>query len=112
MKRLSLFAYLLLLLQPAFGAEVNKLLYKAVDEESITVINNPQRVVFDQILLWSEMNATIRKEINCKDHTIFIHEIQAAKSLQKPISIKNKDEPSKILLKTDEHYDIYNKYCL
>ncbi len=37
MKRLSLFAYLLLLLQPAFGAEVNKLLYKAVDEESITV---------------------------------------------------------------------------
>ncbi|BFM76852.1 hypothetical protein JUNP499_2886 [Acinetobacter baumannii] len=58
------------------------------------------------------MNATIRNEINCKDHTIFIHDIRVAKHKQESILIRNKDEPPRVLLKTDKHYDIYKKYCL
>lgn len=112
MKKLSFFFCIFFLLSPVFAEESTPLLYEGVDEKSITVINNPKKVIFEDILVWSEMNATIRKEINCKDHTIFIHDIRAAKHNREPIFIRNQDEPPRILLKTDKHYDIYKKYCL
>ncbi len=114
MSRLGIFLYFLLLLKPVFAEESNsyKILYEGVNEKSITVINNPKRIIFDYGIIYSEMMSIIRQEITCKQHTIFIHDIRAVKYGQKPIFIKNEDEPPRILLKTDKHYDIYKKYCL
>lgn len=106
------FLYLLILgVASTAIADSTQPLLQEVIEDSITVIDNPKRVIFEELVVFPEINLTTRKEINCKNHTIFIHEIQAAKHFQKPVLINNESEPARILLKTDKHYDLYKKYC-
>lgn len=93
----------------AYAAEP---LYQTLHEESVTVLKDPKRVFFDYIVLYRESSSIIRYEINCKNQTIFVQRIEnRINGYTTPTYIENETHPPRVILKTDNFYPIYFKYC-
>ena len=93
--------------------DVPKLIQKEILESSITVSKDHKKVVFESLLVYTSFGVINTHEINCENGTLALLDmiVRPFDVSRPPLHIVNETEKPKLLLKNNEYYHLYVKYC-